>query len=234
MQRDTRAVKSYAQYCPVARTSEILAQRWTPIIVRNLLNGPAGYSELADQTPGIPRSLLTSRLRELSAAELVEKRPRDNGSGMVYRLTGPGEDLAGVIHAMGIWGERWLDITPQHADPLYFLNSWMNVYLNRDALPDDRVVARFEFSDQPKKVRRIWAIFDKEYPEVCSDDPGYPEDLIITGESVAMAEWHLGRIEWTDAVNSGRIAVQGTPRLRRAFPTWNKRSRWTSADHPRT
>ena len=232
MWRDTLVVKTYSQYCPVARTSEILAQRWTPIIIRNLLNGPASYSELADQAPGIPRSLLTSRLRELSASELVEKQPREGGSGTVYRLTEPGEDLAGVINAMGVWGERWLDVTPQHADPLYFLNSWINVYLNREAMPKDRVVARFEFSDQPKKVSRIWVIFDKENPEVCSDDPGYPEDLIVTGEAVALAEWHLGRIEWADAVSSGRIAVKGIPKLRRALPTWNKRSRWTMAQHP--
>jgi DNA-binding HxlR family transcriptional regulator len=233
-ERDTRAVKTYSQYCPIARTSEILAQRWTPIIVRNLLNGPSAYSELADQAPGIPRSLLTSRLRDLRSAGLVEKRPRNDGPGMVYCLTEGGQDLAGVIDAMGFWGERWLDISPQHADPLYFLNSWINVYLDVDALPDERVVARFEFSDQPKKISRIWVIFDREHPEVCNDDPGYPEDLIVRGESVALAEWHLGRIEWTDAINSGRVAIQGIPKLSQAFPTWNKRSRWTTAQHPRT
>ena len=225
-------MKSYDQYCPIARASEIIAQRWTPIIVRNLLNGPASYSELADQAPGIPRSLLTSRLRELGAAGLVERRPKPEGSGMAYQLTGPGEDLAGVVNAMGVWGERWLDVTPQHADPLYFLNSWVNVYLDRDALPDHRVVARFDFNDQPKRVTRVWAIFDKSHPEVCSDDPGFPEDLIVRGEAVALAEWHLGRIEWTQAISSGRITVDGIPRLRRALPTWNRRSRWVTAQHP--
>ncbi len=152
---------------------------------------------------------------------------------MVYRLTEPGEGLADVIDAMGVWGERWLDVNPQHADPLYFLNSWINIYLDRDNLPDDRVVARFEFSDQPAKISRIWAIFDKDQPEVCVDDPGYPEDLIVTGESVALAEWHLGRIEWTDAIRSGRISLEGIPKLKRAIPTWNKRSRWKTAQHPR-
>ena len=123
-------MKTYAQYCPIARTSEVLAQRWTPIIIRNLLNAPASYSSLADQAPGIPRSLLTSRLRDLQSVDIVEKTPNENGSGTVYRLTEQGEDLATVINAMGEWGERWLEVTPEHADPLYFLNSWINVYLN--------------------------------------------------------------------------------------------------------
>ena len=232
--RQNQHVKTYAQYCPIARTSEILAQRWTPIIIRNLLNGPASYSSLADQAPGIPRSLLTSRLRELQSAELVERKPNASGPGIVYQLTQPGQDLATVITAMGNWGERWLEVTPQHADPLYFLNSWINVYLNKEALPDRRVVARFEFTDQPSKTSPMWVIFEREAPEVCRDDPGYPEDLIIKGESVALAEWHLGRTEWTDTITDGRITVAGIPKLTKALPTWNQRSRWVTTQHPQT
>lgn len=224
-------MKTYAQYCPIARTSEVLARRWTPIIIRNLLNGPSSYSSLADQAPGISRSLLTSRLRELESLDLVVKTRNESGAGSVYQLTRPGEDLATVIHAMGEWGERWLRVTPEHADPLYFLNSWINLYLNTDALPDRRVVARFEFTDQPPKISRLWVIFDLDNPEVCREDPGYPEDLIIRGESVALAEWHLGRTEWNDIIHQRRISVSGIPKLKKAIPTWNKRSRWTSSQH---
>ncbi len=210
----------------------MLAQRWTPIIVRNLLNGPASYSVLADQAPGIPRSLLTSRLRELAGLDLVEKTSNPGGPGTLYQLTPPGQDLAAVIDAMGNWGERWLEVTPQHADPLYFLNSWINTYLDRDALPLHRVVARFEFTDQPKKVSPVWVIFERDQPEICREDPGYEEDLVVRAESVALAEWHLGRTEWVDATRQGRITVNGIPKLKRALPTWNRRSRWTAARHP--
>ncbi|MEN8040008.1 MAG: helix-turn-helix domain-containing protein [Actinomycetota bacterium] len=227
-------MKTYAQYCPIARSSEILAQRWTPIIIRNLLDGPASYTSLADRAPGIPRSLLTSRLRALQSAGLVEKSVRPQSSRTSYELTEPGQDLATVISAMGTWGERWLEVTPQHADPIYFLDSWINTYLNEEALPADRVVARFEFSDQPSKISPMWVIFDRNDPEVCRTDPGYPEDLIIIGESVALAEWHLGRTEWSDIVGSGRVSIHGIPRLTKALPTWNHRSRWTTAEHPRT
>ena len=225
-------MKTYSQYCPIARTSEILAQRWTPIIVRNLLNGPSSYSRLADQAPGIPRSLLTTRLRELESADLVQKIDNPAGAGSVYTLTEPGQDLANVINAMGTWGERWLEVTPQHADPVYFLNSWVNTYLDHDRLPTDRVVVRFEFTDQPAKLSPMWVIFDNEHPEVCRDDPGYDEDIIVRGESVALSEWHLGRAEWADVVSSQRISVSGIPKLARSLPTWNRRSRWTDSPHP--
>ena len=230
VQRDTCSVKTYAQYCPIARTSEILAQRWTPIIVRSLLNRSSSYSSLVDQAPGIPRSLLTSRLRELQSAGLVIKTANTSGRGTVYTLTEPGEDLAMVINAMGVWGERWLEVTPQHADPLYFLNSWINTYLNHDALPEQHVVVRFDFTDQPPKASPMWVIFDRHHPEVCRRNPGYEEDLIVNAESVALAEWHLGRAEWARLVADGRVTVTGVPRLAKALPTWNQRSLWADPD----
>lgn len=225
-------MKTYSQYCPIARASEVLAQRWTPIIIRNLLNGPATYGELADQAPGIPRSLLTSRLRELQSLELVEQGSGAGNGRYVYRLTEPGKDLAAIIDAIGSWGERWLDITPEHADPVYFLNSWINTYLNHEELPDHRVVARFDLTDQPAKLTPMWVIFDRDHSEVCREYPGYTEDLIVTAESVALAEWHLGRLEWEQAIATGRVSVNGLPRLARALPTWNRRSIWTNSPHP--
>lgn len=187
---------------------------------------------MADQTPGIPRSLLTSRLRELQSLALVEQVPGADDRGQVYRLTEPGKDLAAVINAMGSWGERWLDVTPEHADPVYFLNSWVNTYLNYDELPTQRVVVRFDLIDQPAKLTPMWVIFDQEDSEVCRDYPGYEEDLIVTAESVALAEWHLGRLEWRQAVATGRVTITGIPRLAHALPNWNRRSVWTSNTHP--
>ena len=219
-------MKTYAQYCPIARASEILAQRWTPVIVRTLLSGASTYNRIADGAPGIPRSLLTTRLKELVAAGLVERG--EGASSGEYRLTAAGEDLATVLDAMGEWGERWLDVTPDHANPIYMLNSWVKSYLDVDALPDRRVVVRFQFRDQPQKVNPMWVIFDGEDSEVCRKAPGFEDDLVVDAESVAIAEWHLGRIDWTMAVRSRRISVSGPRALARALPTWNRRSLWAS------
>jgi DNA-binding HxlR family transcriptional regulator len=227
-------MRTYSQYCPIARASEILARRWTPIIVRDLLDGPTSYTKLADGAPGLSRSLLTSRLRELQELGLVETVPISAGTGSWYALTAAGRDLGGVLEAMGYWGERWLDVTPQQSDPAFVLNAWSSQYLAVDALPDARAVVRFDFSDQPVKGNRFWMIVRRDSAEVCRIHPGFDEDLIVRTDSVALAEWHLGRIEWAQAIRTGRIHVTGSRNLARSLPTWNLRSQWVTAEHPRS
>ena len=139
----TGAVKTYGQYCPIARASEILAQRWTPIIVRDLLAGPTTFTKLASGAPGLSRSLLTTRLRELQRLGLVVTTPNPSGFGSLYQLTETGADLGAVLDAIGAWGERWLEVAPEHADPGYLLNAWCTTYLAVERLPHRRVVARF-------------------------------------------------------------------------------------------
>ena len=174
------------------------------------------------------RTLLTSRLRELERLGLVS---RDHDRDSRYALTAAGESLRPVIQSLGVWGERWLEIAPEHADPGYVLNSWCNRSLATENLPQERVVARFDFTDQPKASTPLWMVFNGTATEVCRHFPGYDEDLIVTAESVALTEWHLGRIEWRDALATGRIEVSGAPKLARALPSWNRRSSWTDADH---
>jgi DNA-binding HxlR family transcriptional regulator len=219
-------VRTYGQYCPIARASEVLAERWTPIILRDLLNGSTTFSELAEGAPGLSRTLLTSRLRELERVGVVRAKPRPRGRGFVYALTEAGQDLGEVMVAMGRWGERWMRLAPEHLDPGVVLHSWITWYLAQERLPKRRVVVRFEFPDQPIKANRLWIIFDGEESEVCRTDPAFDEDLIVSAESRALAEWHLGRIEWAAATRSGRIQVSGAPQLARALPTWNHRSAW--------
>ena len=219
-------MRTYGQYCPIARAAEILAERWTPIIVRNLLLGATTFSQIADGAPGISRTLLAYRLRDLEHAGVVSVERTPRGRGVVYRLTRAGEDLSGVMLAFGTWGERWLELGPPHLDPGVVLDSWVRWYLARDALPETRVVVRFDLPDRPRKADQLWMIFDGERTEVCRSNPGFDEDLVVTAASEALAEWHLGRIEWASALRSGAIEVDGPPRLARALPTWNKRSGW--------
>ena len=223
-------MRTYGQYCPIARAAEILAQRWTVLILRNLLLGSTTFTQIADGAPGIPRSLLASRLRELERAGVVEAQPIGRGRGSSYALTGAGKDLGGVMLAMGSWGERWLELAPEHLDPGVVLNSWVSWYLARELLPAHRVVVRFDFPDRPRKADQFWIIFDGERSEICRTNPGFDEDLVVTSESLALSEWHLGRVEWTDAVQAGRIQLAGPPRWARELPTWNRRSGWARLD----
>jgi DNA-binding HxlR family transcriptional regulator len=222
-------MRTYGQYCPIARTSEILAERWTPIIIRNLLSGATTFTDIAKGAPGIPRSLLANRLRELQHAGVVEASPNPSGHGSVYRLSEAGQELRAVIMAMGAWGDRWLELASEHTDPSMVLHSWVTWYLAEDELPERTTVARFDFPDQPARSGSFWVVFDGSASEVCRLNPGFEEHLIITAESRALTEWHLGEIEWRDAVAADRIQVSGDAKLATALPTWNRRSPWAGS-----
>ena len=97
----------YRQYCPVARASEILADRWTPLIVRELLAGSQHFNQIERGLPGISRSLLVSRLRHLEDRGVIERRRCSQPNRVEYSLTDAGHDLRGVIERLGEWGVRW-------------------------------------------------------------------------------------------------------------------------------
>jgi DNA-binding HxlR family transcriptional regulator len=199
-------VRSYGQYCPIARASEILAMRWTPIIVRNLLLGCETFSEIQDGAPGIPRTLLSERLRLLEHHGIVERRASAGGRGPRYRLTDAGEELMGVIDALGEWGARWLEMAPLHMDAGVVL--WTMCRLaDPDELPARRTVIRFDLLDGPR--RRFWLVLQKEGSEVCVKPPGYDEDLLVTTSSEWLAKWHMGKISLARAMHEGLIEVEG-------------------------
>lgn len=221
-------MRSYRQYCPIARASQVLAERWTPIVLRNLLSGAETFTELARGAPGMSRSLLTSRLRELERVGVVVIDPHPSGRGQRYRPSEAGLALRPVLVAMGTWAEDWFELNPEDSDPGFLLHNWCNRYLAVDQLPKCRVVIRFDFTDQPPSQRRLWMLIDKDAAEVCLTDPKMDEDLVVTAESTALAQWHIGQLEWSQALRAKRIRVTGPLDLARALPTWNKRSVWAA------
>jgi DNA-binding HxlR family transcriptional regulator len=216
-------MRSYGQYCPIARAAEILTERWTPIIVRNLMAGCTTFSEISAGAPGLSHSLLTQRLRLLERVGVIERRPKTHGHGVTYQLTSAGRDLSGVLWALHDWGEKWLELGDEHTNPALVLWAWTSVYLARERLPDHRVVVRFDFSDQPPHARHVWLLVDHGDAEVCKHHPGFDEDLIVETDGMTFARWHLKQIEWADALASGSIQVSGARPLARALPTWNRR-----------
>jgi DNA-binding HxlR family transcriptional regulator len=204
-------VRTYGQYCPVARATEILAMRWTPIIVRNLLLGCETFSEIQDGAPGIPRTLLSQRLRLLEQHGIVERLP-----GPRYALTAAGRELEPVVDALGVWGSRWLELAPEHLDAGVVLWS-----LCRQAAPDEvpgrRLVIRFDLADGPR--RRFWVVLAPPESEVCVKPPGFDEDLVVTTSCEWLAKWHMGRISLGQAMHDGVMRVSGQPELVHALAT---------------
>jgi DNA-binding HxlR family transcriptional regulator len=223
-------VKTYGQYCPIARTSELLGERWSIIILRNILVGCQTFNEIADGAPGLSRGLLSRRLRELERAGVIEIRPKPDGPGSTYEPTPAGRELSEIMFALENWGRKWAELKPEHAHPGVVLWVWANFFLDRNRLPRRRVLVRFEYPTLPGSGRRSWLLIERGDAEYCLKYPGGEEELIvIVNDPLAFARWHSGQIEWGDALRSGAIEVKGAPALARALPTWNRRT-WAAND----
>lgn len=215
--RDTRPMKSYGQHCPVARAAEIYAERWTPIIIRNLLSGCGTFGEILEGAPGIPRSLLSQRLRSLERHGIVERRSA--GRGATYHLTECGMELAEVSYALGVWGARWLENGPEHLDAQLALWFWSRL-VDRDKLPHRQVIVRFDLTDD-SRPNRYWVVLSRTQTEVCVTPPGAVEDLVVTTDTVWLIRWHSGKVTLAAALRSGHFRIDGTPALVRAFGRWD-------------
>ncbi len=209
---------SYGQYfCPITRASEIFATRWTPLVVRNLLLGCSTFSEIHEGAPGMPRSVLSQRLRQLEHAGIVERRPKPGGRGWLYELTRAGRELETVCDALGTWGSRWLDAAPAQLDPGVLL--WaICKSMDPGRLPEERVVVRVNLRDAPKQ--RFWLLVQQPGPEVCRKPPGFEEDLVVTSDTEWLAKWHMGRVSLGDAMHARLITLDGPRRVVTQFSRW--------------
>ena len=130
-------MRTYGQFCPIARASEIVAERWTPIIIRNMMLGCITFNAIADGAPGLSRGLLSTRLRELARAGVIEIRAKEDHHGSTYRLTEAGRELSKVLIALQHWGSRnGRSSHREHAHPGVVLWAWVGSYLRlRSATP---------------------------------------------------------------------------------------------------
>jgi DNA-binding HxlR family transcriptional regulator len=215
-------MRTYGQYCPIARGAEIFAERWTPLIIRNLHLGCETFGELLEGAPGLSHTLLAQRLKQLERLGIVEVQPKGRGRGHRYLLTESGDDLFTVCVTLGEWGARWLEIAPVHLDPFVALWSMCNA-LRPERLPDRRVVIRLDFTGY-RPHERYWLLVEHTDTEICKEYPGTDEDLFVTADAEAFVKWHLGQLSWAQAIRDSRIQLDGPPWLVKSFPTWNGRS----------
>ena len=211
------SMTKYDQYCPVARASEIFADRWTPLIVRELLAGSLQFNRIERGLPGISRSLLAARLRHLEDAGVVERRK--TGQSIEYHLTEAGRDLQGVVERLGKWGVRWAfgEPKPEELDPVLLL--WkMHQRIRHDLLPPARIVVEFDFTG--RNSRRLWLILEPREVSVCLKPPGFDPALIVRADLTFFYRVWLGYIDYDAAVRSKGIVVEGSPALARDLPHW--------------
>lgn len=212
-------VPDYGRFCPVALGSEVLADRWTPLILRELILGNTRFNDIARGLPGISRSLLVQRLRHLERKGVVTLWPSPTGRGSEYHLTPAGKDLEPVVEALGRWAVEWLfdDLHPDEVDPVT-LTWWMHRRIDEERLPPRRVVIEFDHT-APSRLA-VWMVLDRGEASVCVQHPGFDPDLLVTTTTPALAEVFQGYDTWGRAVSTGAIRVDGPPGLVRSLPRW--------------
>ncbi|MGH2611338.1 MAG: winged helix-turn-helix transcriptional regulator, partial [Tepidiformaceae bacterium] len=141
------SLRLYGQYCPIARTSEILGDRWTPLILRELSLGVTGFNAIARGLPGISRAILVDRLRALERSGLTRREEGPGPQTVSYNLTEAGTDFTSVLDAMAAWGFRWAFGEPraEELDP-WLLLWWMRRCSRPERLPRDGVSIQFDFA----------------------------------------------------------------------------------------
>ena len=179
-------MKGYGQFCPVAKAAEIVAERWTPLVLRELVCGSHRFSHLHRGVPLMSRTLLAQRLGQLEDAGIIRSAARTKGRGREYFLTPAGEELRPVIERLGEWGQRWARSKVSADDLDAGLLMWdIHRRVNTDRLPDRRVVVQFDFRAVPKTVRRpptYWLILERRDVDLCLKDPGFEIDLFVNAD----------------------------------------------------
>jgi DNA-binding HxlR family transcriptional regulator len=217
IRRRNNSAMDYAQICPVSLASEVIAERWTPLILREIvLFKRHHFSEIQRGVGRISQSLLSARLKTLEHAGVIERRPNPWGRGWEYHPTPAGEELQTVLNELGIWAQHWVELKQEHCDPAYLM---LMVYdlLRVDRLPKSPTTIRFEFTIDPKTY---WLVTGGEQPELCYFDPGRESDLVVKVDEREFGNVLLGRARYEDAVMAGKIELDGPPQLVHAFPTW--------------
>jgi DNA-binding HxlR family transcriptional regulator len=213
---------SYHQFCPVAKAMELLDERWTMLIVRELISGSQHFNDLRRGVPRMSPTLLSKRLHQLVRAGIVNRQA--DGNQVRYALTQAGQELRPVVEALGAWGVRWIgELGDEDLDPKLLL--WdMHRNVDHDAVPAGNTVIQFTFPDAPTKVRHWWLVIAPGQADVCDTDPGYPAALTVTASLRHMVQIWNGDLGWPQALRSGTVQINGPQPLRQAMPRWFKLS----------
>ena len=227
-------LSGYDQFCPIAKASEILATRWTPLILRELMADIHSFNDIHRGVPLISRAVLVARLRELEHHGIVERRKRERGPGYGYWLTPAGDAFRSVVSELGHWGlVHARDVKSTDLDPSYLLWGFRKRAI-LDVLPDHRVVVRFEFTGVPAnhmKFRTLWLILERSGADVCAKDPGFEVNLIVRGKIDDFVKVYVGHARWRDLEGTA-LRVEGDRALARQFPSWIRLDKVVGRDFP--
>ncbi|HZO88892.1 MAG TPA: helix-turn-helix domain-containing protein [Chthonomonadaceae bacterium] len=211
---------SYGQFCPVAKACEVFAERWTPLILREMLMGSSRFSDIHRGVPLMSRSLLSKRLQELERAGVIARAA--SGSGYdEYRLTPAGEELRPIVVQLGNWGKQWTKSTMDPGDLDVGLLMWdMRRRIDYHQLPEERVVVYFQYHDAPVSRRHWWLVLNHDEADLCLVDPGIEPDLYVTTDVRTMTGIWMGDLSYGSALQTQALKIEGPQGLRNRLPSW--------------
>lgn len=219
----------YGQFCPVAKAMELLDERWTLFVVRELMLGSRHFNALRRGVPRMSPALLSKRLQTLVRAGVVERW--EDGNRVSYRLTESGRELEPIVEALGRWGIRWIpELGDADLDPHLLL--W-DVHRNIDleAVPDGRTAIAFVFPRLPGSPR-WWIVIGDDGVDLCDVDPGFPVRVTVEADLRALTRLWRGDVDWATALRSGDLVLHGDAQVRRALPRWLKLSGLAGTPRP--
>lgn len=222
-------MKRYGQYCPVARAAEVLSERWTLLVVREMLWGADRFNAIARGVPRMSPSLLAARLRELQRVGLVQQRVIDGEPR--YQLTRAGQELKPLVEQMGAWGARWMyELRPEEFDPTLLM-----LDISRDSDPERMplrpVTVEVDFAGAPTHERLWWLVLSRSQGvDVCNTDPGFPVSVWVETDVPTLTHIWMGDKAWSTALRSETLRLTGDATACRALPGWLSVSRFANVE----
>jgi DNA-binding HxlR family transcriptional regulator len=212
-------MKSFGQFCPLAQATQLLCERWTLLVVRELVAGSTRFNELRKGVPLMSPTLLSARLKQLVQAGVITRSGSKNKG--VYELTKAGQELTPIVQLLGAWGHRWVPTSLVVEDLDASLLMWdMRRSINRDVFPENRIVVQFEYADASKGAKDWWLVSEHGEIELCLNDPGIDVDIVIKSPLRTMTAVWTCKIEFDDAVRQGEIEVFGDSALTKNLSEW--------------
>ena len=218
-------MKSYDQFCPIAKAAEVFCERWTALILRDLWKGSSRFSELHRGVPLISPSMLSKRLAQLEREGIIVRRRSESGRAWTYHLTPAGREFIPIVKALGIWGQHWTRRELENNEINLGLMIWeMERGVQPTVFGEQRTVVHLELTDQPSRKREWWFVNQDGQLELCLEDPGYDVDLYLTTTLPDMIHIWRGDISLIQALESDRLEAHGSTRLKRSLRSWLKLS----------
>ena len=212
-------MKSFGQFCPLAQATQLLCERWTLLVVRELIAGSTRFSELQKGVPLMSPTLLSTRLKQLCDTGVITKS--GEGGKTVYHLTQAGRELTPIVQLLGAWGHRWVQTSLVVEDLDASLLMWdMRRSVNHDAFPLRRIVVQFEYADASKGATDWWLVSEDGEVDLCLKDPGGEVDIVIRSPLAKMTAVWTCQTTFKDAVRCGDIEVFGDPKLAKKLQDW--------------